>query len=73
MKTGLLDDKVKVRFRDWCTIKGIRHEMKQVHWLSKKQLLTNTATVIAFTVFFAIFFYLGDGIIALIMEALGIS
>ncbi len=73
MKSGLMDEKVKVRFKDWCTIKGIRSEMKQVHWLSKAQLAKNTLTVLAFTVFFGIFFYLGDGIIAMILKILGIS
>lgn len=62
-----------MKFKDWFSIKGIRAEMKHITWLTKKELLKNTGIVVAFCVVFGAFFYLSDGIIALIFRMLRIG
>ena len=31
----------ELRFREWFNLKGIRSEIKNVHWLTKKELFNN--------------------------------
>lgn len=62
-----------MKFKDWFSIKGIRAEMKHITWLSKKELIKNTGIVIAFCIVFGCFFYLSDGIIAIIFRMLRIG
>lgn len=62
-----------MKFKDWFSFKGIRAEMKHVTWLTKKQLVTNSATVIAFCLVLGIFFFVSDLLVAFIMRMLGLS
>lgn len=62
-----------VKFRDWFNLKGIRREIKNVSWLSKKQLAQNSATVLLFCFVMGLYFFAGDAIIALIFKALGMN
>ena len=36
------------KLKDWCQLKGIRAEIKNVSWLSKKELAKNSAVVLLF-------------------------
>ncbi|WP_249029178.1 preprotein translocase subunit SecE [Tannockella kyphosi] len=60
-----------MKFKEWFSIKAIKSEAKQVSWLSKKELVKNSFTVLVFCFVMALFFYAGDAIIALILKALG--
>lgn len=62
-----------MKFKEWFSIKGIRAEMRHITWLTKKELLKNTGIVVAFCLVFGLFFYLSDGIIALIFKMLRIG
>ncbi len=62
-----------MKFRDWFSISGVRSEIKQVSWLSKKELAKNSAIVLLFCFILGIFFFLGDAVIAAILRALGMK
>ncbi|MCF0231548.1 MAG: preprotein translocase subunit SecE [Enterococcus sp.] len=62
-----------MKFKDWFSIKGIRSEIKRITWLSKEQLIKDSGIVIAFCLVFGLFFYLSDGIIAIIFKMLRIG
>lgn len=63
----------ELKFRDWFNLKGIRAEIKNVHWLTKKELFENSAIVLLFTFIMGLFFFGGDAIIAFILKALGMN
>jgi len=67
------EDKNPLKFKEWCSLKGVRSEIKKISWLSKEQLAKDTAVVLAFTVILSAFFYLSDIVIAFILKALGMS
>ena len=54
-------------------LKGIRQEIKNVHWLTKKELARDAFVVLAFTVVLGVYFYGADALIALILKTLGLS
>lgn len=62
-----------MKFKDWFSVKGIRSEMRHISWLTKKELMKNTGIVVAFCLVFGLFFYLSDGIIAIIFRMLRIG
>ena len=62
-----------MKFRDWFSISGVRSEIKQVSWVSKKELAKNSAIVLLFCFILGIFFFLGDAVIAAILRALGMK
>ena len=62
-----------MKFRGWFSISGVRSEIKQVSWLSKKELAKNSAIVLLFCFILGIFFFLGDAVIAAILRALGMK
>lgn len=62
-----------MKFRDWFSIKGIRAEIKNITWLSKKELAKNSATVLLFCFIMGLFFFGGDAIVAAILKALGMN
>lgn len=37
----------ELKFKEWFNLKGIRAEIKNVHWLTKKELFNNSLTVIS--------------------------
>lgn len=63
----------RMKFKEWFSIKGIKSEMKQVRWLTKKELLTNSITVLSFCLIMALFFFGSDAVIAIILKALGLN
>lgn len=69
----LNQEEQELRFRDWFNLKGIRAEIKNVHWLTKKELFENSAIVLLFTFIMGLFFFGGDAIIAFILKALGMN
>ena len=63
----------ELKFREWFNLKGIREEVKKIHWLTKKELFQNSAIVILFTFVMGLFFFGGDAVIAFILKALGMN
>ena len=63
----------ELRLREWFNLKGIREEVKNIHWLTKKELFQNSAIVILFTFVMGLFFFGGDAVIAFILKALGMN
>ena len=61
----------ELKFKEW--FKGIRAEIKNVHWLTKKELFNNSLTVLVFTFVMGLFFFGGDAVIAFILKALGMD
>ena len=61
------------KLKDWCQLKGIRAEIKNVSWLSKKELAKNSAVVLLFTFVMGLFFFGGDAVIAFSLKALGMN
>ena len=64
---------LSVKFRDWFSLKGIRKEIKNVSWLSKKELAQNSAIVLLFCFVMGLYFFAGDAIIAFILKTLGMN
>ena len=54
----------ELKFKEWFNLKGIRAEIKNVHWLTKKELFSNSLTVLVFTFVMGLFFFGGDAVIA---------
>ena len=67
------EDKNPLKFKEWFSLKGIRQEIKNVHWLTKKELFNNSLTVLVFTFVMGLFFFGGDAVIAFILKALGMN
>ena len=42
-----------MKIKEWFTIKGIRSEIKNIHWLSKKELVYNSGVVLLFAFYLA--------------------
>jgi len=61
----------ELKFKEWFNLKGIRAEIKNIHWLTKKELFNNSLTV--FTFVMGLFFFGGDAVIAFILKALGMD
>ena len=66
-------DENPLKFKEWFSLKGIRQEIKNVHWLTKKELARDAFVVLAFTVVLGVYFYGADALIALILKTLGLS
>ena len=69
----LEEQKNPLKFKEWFSLKGIRQEIKNVHWLTKKELARDAFVVLAFTVILGVYFYGADALIALILKTLGLS
>lgn len=63
----------ELKFKEWFNLKGIRAEIKNVHWLTKKELFNNSLIVLLFTFVMGLFFFGGDAVIAFILKALGMD
>ena len=50
--------------------KSVKNEMSRIRWTSKKELVKYSVSTIAFMVFFGIFFYAIDLIVALLRSSL---
>lgn len=62
-----------MKIKEWLSIKGVRAEIKNIHWLTKKELAYNSFVVLVFCFLFGVYFYASDAIIALILKALGMN
>lgn len=62
-----------MKFKEWFSISGIRAEIRNISWLSKKDLAKNSAIVLSFCFIMGLFFFGGDAVIALILKALGMN
>lgn len=47
---------------------GLKNEMKKVKWPNKKEMIKYSVATILFILFFALFFYLFDTIVAILIE-----
>lgn len=63
----------ELKFKEWFNLKGIRAEIKNIHWLQKKNYLIIHLTVLVFTFVMGLFFFGGDAVIAFILKALGMD
>ena len=36
----------ELKFKEWFNLKGIRAEIKNIHWLTKKELFNNSCEII---------------------------
>lgn len=63
----------ELKFKEWFNLKGIRAEIKNIHWLTKKELAYNSVVVLVFCFLFGVYFYGSDAVIALILKALGMN
>ena len=61
-------DKKKVVKTKKKLFSGVRSEMAKVKWPSKKDMIKYSIATIVFVIFFALFFYLIDVIIALLLK-----
>ena len=48
--------------------KGVKKEISRVRWPNKKEMVKYSVATILFIIFFALFFYGFDAIVALLME-----
>ena len=62
----------ELKFKEWFNLKGIRAEIKNIHWLTK-ELFNNSLTVLVFTFVMGLFFFGGDAVVAFILKALGMD
>ena len=46
--------------------KGVKKEISRIRWTSKKELVKYSASTIAFMIFFGVFFYAIDLLVALL-------
>ncbi len=51
--------------------KGIKKEISRVRWPNKKEMIKYSIATIIFILFFALFFYGFDAIVAMLMELFG--
>mgnify|MGYP000690185313 FL=1 len=50
--------------------KGVKKEVSRIKWTSKKDLLKYATSTIAFMIFFGVFFYLIDLLVAVLRSSL---
>ena len=62
-----------MKIKEWFSIKDVRAEAKNIHWLTKKELTYNSFVVLVFCFLFGLYFYASDAIIAMITKALGMN
>ena len=51
-------------------VKGVKKERSRIKWTSKKDLLKYAISTIAFMIFFGVFFYLIDLLVAVLRSSL---
>lgn len=57
----------------WFSISGVQKEAKRVRWPKWKDTGKNTAEVVTFTLFFAVYFVLCDLLVTYFLKFLGIG
>lgn len=50
--------------------KGVKKEVSRIRWTSKKELVKYSVSTVAFMVFFGVFFYAIDLLVALLRSSL---
>lgn len=50
--------------------KGVKKEVSRIRWTSKKDLIKYSVSTVAFMVFFGVFFYVIDLLVALLRSSL---
>ena len=56
----------------WFSIKEIIKEIKKIKWPTGSELLKNSVQVIAFTAFFALFFFVCQYLVSGLLKLLGV-
>lgn len=54
----------------WFSLKGVREEVRKIQWPKRKEMVTYTASVLGFVVFFAVYFMFSEIIISQILRML---
>ncbi|MBO6047067.1 MAG: preprotein translocase subunit SecE [Erysipelotrichaceae bacterium] len=67
------EDPNPLKLKEWLSLRGIRDEIKEVHWMTPGELAHASAIVLAFTFALGVYFYAADAVIALILKALGMN
>ena len=57
----------------WFTLAGIKEEVRKIHWPDKKEMSTNTTTVVAFVLFFVAYFVFVEFILVAALKLIGIG
>ena len=55
----------------WFTPKDVAKEVGKIRWPNKNDLATNSVQVVVVTVFFALFFYLCQFVISILLSMVG--
>ena len=55
----------------WFTPKDVVKEVGKIRWPNKNDLATNSVQVVVVTVFFALFFYLCQFVISILLSVVG--
>lgn len=56
----------------WFSISGIREEMKKTRWPNKKEMASDSATVLVFMGLFALFFEVSSAVILMFLRMIGV-
>ena len=56
----------------WFNLSAIFKEIGKIRWPKKGDLLTNSVQVIVFTACFALFFYLCQFLVSVVLKAIGV-
>ena len=56
----------------WFNISAIFKEIGKIRWPKKEDLLTNSVQVLVFTAFFALFFFVCQFLVSLILKTIGV-
>ena len=56
----------------WFSLSAIFKEISKIRWPKKDDLLTNSVQVIIFTAFFALFFFICQLLVSVLLKAIGV-
>ena len=56
----------------WFNLSAIFKEISKIRWPKKDDLLTNSVQVIIFTAFFALFFFICQLLVSVLLKAIGV-
>ncbi len=56
----------------WFNISAIFKEISKIRWPKKGDLLTNSVQVVVLTAFFALFFFLCQFLVSLVLKSIGV-
>ncbi len=57
----------------WFTVAGIKEEIRKIHWPKKDELFKNSTIVVAFVLFFMLYFVLVEIVLVAFLKMIGIG